>query len=301
MKVRALVDNTRMYWLHAITPLHVGAGRGVGFIDMPIMRERVTNWPLVPGSAIKGVMRDHFTNNDIDEKLIDVAFGKKVMDDSAIAGALVLTDAHIVCMPVRSLYGTFAYATSPIVLERLRRDLKATGLDNNLEAPSLEDTEVSVSSDDSKLVNGDRVFLEDLDFSATSDDNTKNWATFLAEMLFPGDNTWQDIFKERFAVLSDDCFTFLAETGTEVAARIRIDDETKTVADKALWYEEALPAEAILAGLTWCDRVYKGYTQERILEAFCPEKGLVLQIGGKATIGRGRVRCLFNGGSENGQ
>lgn len=146
--MRALVDNTRMYWLHAITPLHVGAGRGVGFIDMPIMRERVTNWPLVPGSAIKGVMRDHFTNNDIDEKLIDVAFGKKVMDDSAIAGALVLTDAHIVCMPVRSLYGTFAYATSPIVLERLRRDLKATGLDNNLEAPSLEDTEVSVSSDE---------------------------------------------------------------------------------------------------------------------------------------------------------
>ncbi len=51
---------TRIYWLQTITPLHVGAGSGVGFIDMPIMREKVTNWPLVPGSALKGVMRDYF-------------------------------------------------------------------------------------------------------------------------------------------------------------------------------------------------------------------------------------------------
>ena len=45
-------NNTKMYWLHALTPLHVGAGRGVGFIDLPIMREKVTNWPLVPGLSL---------------------------------------------------------------------------------------------------------------------------------------------------------------------------------------------------------------------------------------------------------
>ena len=71
-------NNTRMYWLQAITPLHVGAGKGVGFIDMPIMREKVTDWPLVPGSAAKGVLRDHFFLNGTDDQknLIDVAFRK---------------------------------------------------------------------------------------------------------------------------------------------------------------------------------------------------------------------------------
>lgn len=68
--------NTRMYWVHAITPLHVGSGRGVGFIDLPIMREKVTGWPLVPGSAVKGVMREHFVRKNIDEDLIKAAFGK---------------------------------------------------------------------------------------------------------------------------------------------------------------------------------------------------------------------------------
>ena len=50
------MKDTKIYWLQAVTPLHVGAGRGVGFIDMPVMREKVTTWPFVPGSAMKGVM-----------------------------------------------------------------------------------------------------------------------------------------------------------------------------------------------------------------------------------------------------
>jgi CRISPR-associated protein Cmr4 len=127
-----------MYWLQAITPLHVGAGKGVGFIDLPIMREKVTNWPLVPGSAVKGVVRDHFTQNGSDEqkKLIDIAFGRQANDDLSNAGSLVLTDAHIVCLPVRSLYGTFAYTTSHLVLERLTRDLEAAGYNNLPQPPS---------------------------------------------------------------------------------------------------------------------------------------------------------------------
>ena len=62
-----MTANMKMYWMQAITPLHVGSGKGVGFIDLPIMREKVTNWPLVPGSAVKGVMRDYFDQKK-DEK-----------------------------------------------------------------------------------------------------------------------------------------------------------------------------------------------------------------------------------------
>ncbi|MGH8656044.1 MAG: type III-B CRISPR module RAMP protein Cmr4 [Gammaproteobacteria bacterium] len=105
------------------------------------------------------------------------------------------------------------------------------------------------------------------------------------------------IFKERFAILPDNSFDFLCKMGTEINARIRIDDEKKTVAKGALWYEESLPAESILAGLVWCARVFsddRTITQGKLLQTYCTGERS-LQIGGKATIGKGRVRCLFNG------
>lgn len=286
-----------MYWLHAITPLHVGSGRGVEFIDMPIIREKITNWPLVPGSAVKGVMRDHFKQNKMDEKLIDAAFGKGG-DDTGNAGSLVLTDAHIVCMPIRSLYGTFAYVTCPMVLERLRRDLETASYEDLPDSPKPAKNE-ALHISGSKLVDTGKVYFEDLDFAAKLDDNsTKKWAEILAEQLFSQETQWRAIFKERFAVVTDDSFNFLAETGTEVLAHVKIKDETKIVEKGALWYEESLPAETVLAGIAWCDRLYggNGIDQAKILSTFYPEVGLKLQIGGKATVGKGRARCMFTRG-----
>ena len=291
---------SKMYWLQTITPLHVGAGRGVGFVDMPIMREKITEWPLVPGSAVKGVMRDHFRLNGSDEKTMNTVFGKATSDDSANAGSLVLTDAHIVCLPVRSLYGTFAYVTSPLVLKRLKRDLEAAGYNDLPETPSPEKEE-AYRTEPSALIpaqEGGKIFLEDLDFTAVHNEAADEWAGKLAGMLFSNEKEWEAVFKERFTVLADDNFTFLARTGTEVAARIRIKDDTKTVARGGLWYEESLPPETILAGLAWCDRVFgnSGLTEKKILAEFCPDSGLNLQIGGKATVGKGRVRCFFTTG-----
>jgi len=288
---------TKMYWLQAVTPLHVGAGKGVGFIDMPIMREKVTTWPFVPGSAVKGVLRDYFTQYAKQEKtLIDAAFGQAGTDNESNAGSLVLTDAHIVCMPVRSLYGTFAYVTSPLVLERLKRDLSVTGAETLPEIPSPTD-HVAFHAPVSVINSGTKVFLEDLDLTAKPDgEKTGAWAKTLSEILFP-DPDWQKIFRERFAIVQDNCFTFLAEHGTDVAARVRINDERKIVEKGALWYEESLPSEAILAGIAWCDRIYggKGIMQDTILTTFC-QNDLDLQIGGKANVGKGRVRCRFTRG-----
>src|SRR6266540_173056 len=122
--VNDMAELTKMYWLHALTPLHVGAGFGLGFIDLPIMREKITNWPIVPGSAVKGVLSSHF-GADRDRETtpaLKAAFGTGG-EENANAGSLVFADARLVCMPVRSLYGTFAWVTSPLALERLQRDL----------------------------------------------------------------------------------------------------------------------------------------------------------------------------------
>ncbi|HQI68635.1 MAG TPA: type III-B CRISPR module RAMP protein Cmr4 [Methanothrix sp.] len=302
---------TKIYWLEAITPLHVGMGRGVGFIDLPIIREKVTGWPLVPGSAVKGVIRDHFDQESNEksgeekkafDKLINAAFGKPEDDSgSANSGSLVFTDARIICLPIRSLYGTFAYVTSHLVLERMKRDLLDAGYENVPEVPEAIDTEALLTQGSKLAVDG-QVFFEDLDFTARADNIlVQQWAELLARAIFPGDAKWQSIFKERVTFVSDNSFNFLSENGTEVAAHIKIEDEKKIVANGALWYEEALSVETILAGIVWCDRVYgcNGDDQKKIAEkifsTFCGDSLPDLQIGGKATVGKGRVRCRFTG------
>lgn len=291
---------TKIYWLQTISPLHVGAGRGVGFVDMPVIREKATEWPYVPGSSVKGVLRDYFDPKK-DPKTVETVFGQQKSDDLSNAGSLVMTDAHIVCLPVRSLYGTFAYVTSPLVLTRLARDMKAAGYTSLPKLPSLpgrgdgKEPENALITRDSAIAMNGKVFLEDLDFS-TKETGAQEWAETLSKLVFPDDATWQGIFKSRFTIIPDDTFTFLANTATEVTPHIAIDSESKTVARQALWYEESLPSETILAGIAWCDRVFgnKSLTPEEILRDFCTAP-LNLQIGGRATVGKGRVRCSFSG------
>ncbi len=50
----------RLYYsIKALTPLHVGVGTGLGHIDLPIQREVHTKFPMIPGSAVKGALREH--------------------------------------------------------------------------------------------------------------------------------------------------------------------------------------------------------------------------------------------------
>jgi CRISPR-associated protein Cmr4 len=152
----------------------------------------------------------------------------------------------------------------------------------------------------SRLENARKVFLEDLDFSASPDPTVDAWAKKLAAWLFsvPSDQPWQEAFKQRFLVVHDSIFDFLCETGTEVATRVCLDDELKTVKKGQLWNEEALPAETILSGLISCDRVYEKdpagppVAPATLLRKYATGE-LNLQLGGKATTGRGHVRCVF--------
>jgi CRISPR-associated protein Cmr4 len=292
-----------LYWLHALTPLHVGAGFGLGFIDLPIIREKITKWPIVPGSAVKGVMAERHAATAAareNNAALRAAFGR-AGDENANSGSLVFADARTVCLAVPSLRGTFAWATSPLALRRLRRDMQEAGVAALPPEPwDVPNEEAHVPSQQGnppagsalKTAQGE-VFLGELDLTAQEKPEARQWAATLAEAVFPGDAAWQAEFVKRFVVLGGDTFDFLCKTATEVNARVHIDDQKKTVKKGQLWYEEYLPAESILAGLVWCDKVYNapGVTEEHLLTQFCSET-TTLQIGGKATTGKGRVRFV---------
>lgn len=304
------MENTCVYWLHTLSPTHVGTGRGVGYIDLPIHRDKVTNWPAIPGSAFKGVWADHYGATE-DKRRSDpklrLAFGRASDQESnaSNAGALIATDARLVCLPIRSVQGTFAWCTSPLALQMLRRDLcLAMVADLPPQPPDVSDGEIHRCKT-TKLEDNRRIFLEDLDFVGRECAVTSEWAERLAQWVFPGEENkaWRELFVERFAVVPNTVFDFLTETGTEVSARVRIDDELKTVAQGALWNEEALPAETILAGLIACDRVARNdeNVTPAVLVSEFATKPLLLQIGGKATVGRGRVRCVFTPAKYGGE
>lgn len=283
----------KRYWLHAVTPLHVGAGRGLGYIDMPIVREKVTNWPYIPGSSLKGVIADYNHASDENRKdnlLLKAAFGTSGSDNESAAGAWVFTDANIFCLPVRSFYGTFAWMTSPFCLRRFDMNINLDELNNNINA---------FRTNESVLVrnNANIIYLEDLDITSQASNQASDIARNAARVIFADNNAWQDIFIKRFVIVNDDIFTFLCESGTEVNAHIRIDSDTGVAAEGALWYEESLPVESILTGRIWCDKVFvKDITQSELLDTYCKDE-LMLQIGGKASTGKGQVRCIFEEGN----
>jgi CRISPR-associated protein Cmr4 len=284
----------KLYWIHSISPLHIGAGQGLGFIDLPIIREKSTGWPFVPGSTVKGAWRAFFEEKSEHAHLVDTVFGIGG-DTESYAGSAVIGDAHLAFLPVRSFYGTFAYVTSPLVLRRLQRDIQlAASVDFNI--PSL-DIENSLNTPGSCLSRNGKVFLEDLDIDVEESEDLKKTASFVASAIFPNSDEWQKNFSDRILVVPNGVYDYLTKQATEVVARVSLESKQKVV-EQGPWYEESLPTESILMGVVWCDRVFgsKESPQELVNKVF--KDSWVLQMGGNQTIGSGRVRCVFSHGKE---
>src|SRR6266516_6873532 len=122
-----MITATKTLYLYVETPLHAGVGSGLSSIDLPIQRERTTQYPMIQGSGIKGKLRsvaEDMVERKIgtltDEK-VTIMFGPKTTGADH-AGALIAGDARILLFPVRSLSGVFAYTTCYDVLGRFKRD-----------------------------------------------------------------------------------------------------------------------------------------------------------------------------------
>ncbi|RLB38660.1 MAG: type III-B CRISPR module RAMP protein Cmr4 [Deltaproteobacteria bacterium] len=288
----------RLFIIRAMSNIHCGVGQEVADIDLPTAREAMTGFPIVPGSTIKGVLRDYFNNYIEDKEGLLAAFGPEFANQAGNehASALMLTDARILALPVRSFAGVFAYVTAPLVLERLRRDLIQVPLREDLtEIPEVETENALVLSESENMV-GVKILLEDLDLNANRVNGSwQKWVNFLTGANF-FDGAWgTKIARPRFTLVSNDVFSFLCDTALPVAARIKLDEKTGTVKRGGLWYEESLPAETILCGLVVATKSYrkgKDMTAEDILSTFATQE-LTLQLGGNATTGKGICSISF--------
>lgn len=300
---------TQLTFVRALSSLHAGVGQGAGVIDLPIAREKTTGIPYLPGSSLKGALRTRSFNNP--EGTTDISkdiFGPDDVDyENAAASLVQFTDQRLLLLPVRSLNGTFAWITSPFILHRLLRDIK------ELQKTAVPLTVPTIDSIDTCLLAGEvggqiesvlplkiddtpKVYLEDLDLQYSELQKVAEWARWLGQQIFPNDNEWRKMLQERICLVHDSLFSFLLQTGTEINTRIRLQEGTKTVAQGGLWYEETLPAETILTGLVLATPllIKHEYTEDMILDHIQDLTKTIIQLGGKATVGRGLCRVIIS-------
>ncbi|PIE72262.1 MAG: type III-B CRISPR module RAMP protein Cmr4 [Deltaproteobacteria bacterium] len=298
----------RTYLMQTRSGLHCGVGQGLSDIDLPTAKDSVTGHPLVPGSSIKGVLRDRFDNGS---KEALVAFGSPSGSSVDYAGALSFTDSRLVCLPVRSYFGTYAMLTSRHTLRILKEELENAGLNDLPDLPSFQtaqenDNFHALVCTDTRLVHQGqyavRLLLEDLDLlvDMPKENNLADqWAEVIGRCLYT-ENKDQKEFSRGFAIVDDNVFDFFCEACLPVAAHNRIGKEG-VVVDGGLWYEEFVPAEAVFSGSIYSQDVVrdnKTIKAKDLLNLIC-SNSITIQVGGSATTGRGLVTmffCQYQGG-----
>ncbi len=284
---------------HALSPVHMGSGLSEGAIDLRHAREAQTQLPVLPSSGIKGVLRDEFAGHADLVRLFGADF-KQATSAGGQQGALMFGDGALLALPVRSLHGAFAWATSPYLLHRWGRDREAVGLPKlDYTVPtSLKDEEAWVSPAGGPGAATPMAYVHDLSLKvqaqAVVGRLAETWAALWAPSATEADD-WKAQLSEKLLVVSDAVLLYLADMAMEVRARVRLEDEVKLVTKGALWYEESLPAESLAYAVVAADSAadlaaFQGEHVKRFSQ---------LQLGGKATVGRGWVRTALEG-SEHG-
>ena len=273
-------------WAHA--SIHAGAGSSVDGVDLPIQREGHSAWPCIFGSSVKGALRAKAEDKLGKEGKQSIAFvfGPDSSSDktSEHAGALLVSDAKLLLLPVRSLTSHFKWVSCPALLQRLHRDALRLGLtwaDTTTE-PANEDAAIVANEDTTDL------FLEEYRFKTQFQD-----LTVLCELINQLTGIAVTDLTKQLVIVSNNQFNYLAKYATPVTPHIAINNETKTVKTGALWYEETLPPETVLYFALSAHRSRAKDTDvkaEQILKSITQDlfgESPYLQVGGNETVGMG--------------
>ena len=308
-------NNIAILKFYAISPMHAGSGDSVATVDLPIQRERHTNYPCVHASAVKGAMRAHFREfvepgKEIAkygdkqfkqaEKLVNFIFGSDKGNDEwngefndnssidSIPGAISISDAKLLAFPMRSNIAPFIWVTCPVILNRLKNDLRFCGI---LDQFNIDD--YKIESYNAKILKGElkdeKIILED---SVVEIKDKKSIALKFLEH-FPE--------LTNLLLISDEMFDYCISSCTEIQTNIKIDSKTGTAAAGALRYQEFLPSDSVLYSVI----NFKGQRNMDNLKANIIKghvRGVIkdfIQIGGDETLGKGICKIDWVSGDKD--
>jgi CRISPR-associated protein Cmr4 len=234
--------NTWLTFQYTLTETHLGGAGADGATDLPIVREANTDLPFLPDTALKGVARHLAGEGPTTDSLFGSHKG---------VGKLTFTQGHLLLYPLRSLQRPYVYATSPLLLARLDRMLRAFFKDR----PPLVVPKELLSDSRRARVTRDALHAKDLvvegvAFGAADVElslEAQRFAKALAALFPMGEEGTARRVELDLVVLPDADLVHLLRTAPPVRARIALDDNTKTTSGEGgnLWYEEMLPSDCL--------------------------------------------------------
>lgn len=324
--------------IYTLTPTHCGTGQASDAIDLPIAREVTTGLPILPATSLKGAARAAFergveegwpTKGDIDALFGPEAKGPGATGDDdgdrgLRAGQLSIGEGQLLLYPFRALRPPLAFATCPLLLERLARALRARKEPKNhpvLAALDGEEWKASLSDlrANKTLVGAQPtgpLVIEDRLIPAGEQAKSalaSKVGAALGTLLPDEEGPTRDRIARDLIILPDTTFQELVRRVTPVNARVKLTSGKTTSRytppgeeqeSGNLWYEETLPSDCLF----WClieprpggGRRGAPDVQETLFpnpsdrSSDAPTMSSVLhttQIGGNETVGQGL--CLW--------
>lgn len=251
----------QLVYYQNITPLHIGCGQDVGLVDNPIIREKTTSFPFIPGSSIRGVLRDQCETKDTstDKEKFYALLGPDAEGDVDYSGCIAVFDAKILFFPIRTDKNLFHWITCPYVIERFNRDVQHFKLKGE-QFPRYDELCLKLNEQakfyaSSHCRSGNDLFLEEFPFKKISEpitDDTKNpkevFDYWITKNDFGVDNT-------KVLIIHNHDFDYFVRNATMVMQHNRL-TSAKTVDAGALFSVESVPPEAFFYGII-------GGTQDR--------------------------------------
>ena len=273
------MNDFRVGYMYSLAPVHCGGEGDLGNI-LDVVRETHTNYPYIPGSSLRGTLRETVVNGDLDGKSMgDRLFGKE-LDSGGQMGVhqVWFGDARLLWVPMRtmSLAGS-GDAFTWVSCHSLIRD---HALLHRQKAPTFRRQPVGTR--------GGRYSVADARLEVVAMTPEEKAATELTgawSSVLQGDvkTTWEN----NRLVLADSDFEVLMEHALWTQIRNKIQDSGSA---EVFWTDVCIPRDTIFY-FPWGYKVAKqnpitSNDHSVLLETL---QGL-FQIGGQANVGRGWVQ-----------
>jgi len=278
------VDINKIF-ARALDPIHIGAGGyRLGRVDNTIVRDPATEVPKIPGTSFAGVVKEFYTlyltekdgskdksyeeNRKCAEERVKQIFG-----DENRKGKLRFYDGQIIFFPVPSIQGT-VWITTKGICEYWFGE-KATVLQKVDDKTNVDKAYVIKKSNSTiELLNLGWILL---DVEDVSQDNDLNISKKIGGWV------------SQIVVVSEKLFSHIVNDNLEVRTSVKIDPETGTAAEGALFTYEAIPRGTVFGFEIGEEKLRTtNHNVNEIIEAVAPYFKL-LGIGGMGTRGFGRL------------
>jgi CRISPR-associated protein Cmr4 len=289
-------------FLRALTPLHVGAGRGASVhVELPVQRDEF-GFPTIWASSLKGALRANFDRGSKCDK--NIIFGPEPASPevSDYSSAASFTDSRLILIPGRLLKGVWAFITSPHMLEQFKVLLEVRGEKvDMLSVPSVSDDEALVSKPELILTGSDGkkyIVVNEAKLEKARED--KAVAESLSKVL--PDKIASMVKDKGVIVVPDTISRDIINRSMVIQYRVRLDPNTKTV-EQGPWSEEYTPSNTVMASLVVCREPRRrgsggGACASATdvcsdLVGYFTSTRSTIYVGGKETIGKGLIELYF--------